>query len=338
MDLRQPQFLYVYVLKLSNSKYYVGCTDSIDSRLKEHKRGVRSCSWVQSNLPIINLTLYTSNTAFDEDNITKTLMSEHGIENVRGGSYTRDVLGEEEVSLISKELATLCNKCFLCGDKGHYAKACPAKAVSKLCSRCHRGGHTANRCYAKTTIDGAPLANAKTPASVAKATYIKFYEKRDPYYIFSNFAPCQVTYKGTQYPTSEHAYQCQKFLGPTATPKFIEYAEVMRATENVNKLFILSKQKRVGGYKWKTDLNPAIEKYQDVIIRQDWDDVKDDIMSDIVYIKFAQNEKARKELLSTGDAVLQENSPRDSYWGIGKDGTGQNKLGIVLMNVRSKLG
>jgi len=32
-----------------------------------------------------------------------------------------------------------------------------------------------------------------------------------------------------------------------------------------------------------------------------------------------------------------ENSPTDYYWGCGKDGTGRNELGKILMKIRSKL-
>lgn len=172
------------------------------------------------------------------------------------------------------------------------------------------------------------------PPEVSLSDTIKFYDKKDTYYLFSNFAPCPVVYEGKRYPTSEHAYQCQKFLGPNSSNRSREYAEIMRTTENVNKLFILAKQKRVGGYKWKTDLNPTIEAYQDVKMRNDWDDVKDSVMRQVVLAKFEQNTKARELLLSTGDALIQENSPRDSYWGIGKDGTGQNMLGVILMETR----
>jgi predicted NAD-dependent protein-ADP-ribosyltransferase YbiA (DUF1768 family) len=37
-----------------------------------------------------------------------------------------------------------------------------------------------------------------------------------------------------------------------------------------------------------------------------------------------------------GNAIV-ENSPFDDYWGCGKDGSGQNKLGQILMEVRELL-
>jgi predicted NAD-dependent protein-ADP-ribosyltransferase YbiA (DUF1768 family) len=39
-------------------------------------------------------------------------------------------------------------------------------------------------------------------------------------------------------------------------------------------------------------------------------------------------------VLSTGIDRIVENAPRDYYWGCGADGSGQNKLGLILMEVR----
>lgn len=93
----------------------------------------------------------------------------------------------------------------------------------------------------------------------------------------------------------------------------------------------------MGGYKWKTDLNPIIEAYQDVKIRSDWEAVKDNIMLQVVYAKFTQHPALTQMLLSTGDSKLIEASPTDYYWGEGKDGSGQNKLGLILQLVRDLL-
>ena len=168
-------------------------------------------------------------------------------------------------------------------------------------------------------------------------TVIKFYDKTDKYFEFSNFYMAPVEIDGKIYPSSEHAYQAFKFLGPQATERDKEYAEIIRKINTPNKAKILATQKRVGGYKWKTDLNPTIESYSDVKMRPDWEQVKDDVMRVIVYAKFSQNSKLKELLLSTGDALIQEDSTRDYYWGTGKDGSGKNMLGIILMETRIKL-
>lgn len=166
---------------------------------------------------------------------------------------------------------------------------------------------------------------------------INFYEKGDNYFEFSNFYLAPVEIDGKSYLSSEHAYQASKFLGPDATDRSKKYAEEIRKVNTPNKSRILASQKRVGGYKWKTDLNPTIEKYSDVKLRTDWESSKDNVMRLIVLAKFSQHSNLRSLLLNTNDAIIQENSPRDSYWGIGKDGKGNNMLGIILMETRDTL-
>ena len=43
-------------------------------------------------------------------------------------------------------------------------------------------------------------------------------------------------------------------------------------------------------------------------------------------------------LLASGDSLLVERAHKDSYWGDGGDGSGQNRLGQLLMQVRTELG
>lgn len=72
--------------------------------------------------------------------------------------------------------------------------------------------------------------------------------------------------------------------------------------------------------------------------RSDWEAVKVSIMKKAVLAKFIQHPELRKKLKETGSSYLVEHtvgSPRpDSIWGDGADGTGQNLLGKILMEVR----
>ena len=80
-----------------------------------------------------------------------------------------------------------------------------------------------------------------------------------------------------------------------------------------------------------------------VPLREDWEEVKDEIMYKVVLTKFSQHRNLREKLLSTGDAELIEgNCWRDRYWGVypenGEvDKDGLNKLGKILMRVREEL-
>jgi hypothetical protein len=76
---------------------------------------------------------------------------------------------------------------------------------------------------------------------------------------------------------------------------------------------------------------------QKVTMRPDWDQVKRQVMKECVLAKFLQHADLRKQLMATGDETLIEDSPVDAWWGCGADGTGQNVLGQVLMEVREEL-
>ena len=80
-----------------------------------------------------------------------------------------------------------------------------------------------------------------------------------------------------------------------------------------------------------------------VIIRDDWEEVKEKIMYDIVEAKFYQNQELAQQLLATGNTYLMEgNYWKDQFWGVypetgnvGEDGL--NVLGQILMRVRANL-
>ena len=72
-------------------------------------------------------------------------------------------------------------------------------------------------------------------------------------------------------------------------------------------------------------------------LRQDWEEIKDEVMLQALRMKFSQNPEIAKELLATGDALLIEHTRNDDYWADGGDGFGKNKLGLLLMQVREEL-
>jgi len=60
-------------------------------------------------------------------------------------------------------------------------------------------------------------------------------------------------------------------------------------------------------------------------------------MRDAVRAKFEQHDALRQALLDTGDARLVEHTEHDAYWGDGGDGSGRNRLGEILMELRATL-
>ena len=72
-------------------------------------------------------------------------------------------------------------------------------------------------------------------------------------------------------------------------------------------------------------------------LRSDWNNVRVDVMRDIIRAKFRENPELAKQLLATGNANLVEgNTWGDTFWGE-VNGLGQNQLGKILMEVREEL-
>lgn len=133
-------------------------------------------------------------------------------------------------------------------------------------------------------------------------------------HFLSNFYRCPVTYNGWTFKTAEAAFQAQK--EPTE-----EHLKALSEKETGNQA------KAYGGKKTKK-MTP----------RPDWDDVRVEIMEEIVRAKFTQNPDLAQKLIETGDKELQEYRTfrPDTFWGMGPKG-GQNNLGKVLMKIRTEL-
>lgn len=135
--------VYIYTLALGDKKYYVGKTCDVARRLNEHKSGTGS-EWTRRYADTLQLLTFEESTGeFAEDNQVKSLMKIHGIDNVRGGTYSQVVLTTAQRDALEAELTHAADACFICGGKGHYAKVCPTKApkpakpaVKKLPRQC----------------------------------------------------------------------------------------------------------------------------------------------------------------------------------------------------------
>ncbi|QAW33417.1 NADAR family protein [Bacillus subtilis] len=136
----------------------------------------------------------------------------------------------------------------------------------------------------------------------------KIDEFQGKYYFLSNFYNSPVTYEGITYQNNEAAFQAMKVT-----------------TDEIRKQF--------------ADLPPnlAKRKGRNVQLRNDWEEVKEQYMYEIVLAKFKQNRDLKKRLLATGTSELIEgNTWGDVIWGMCK-GQGENKLGKILMRIRNEL-
>ena len=131
----------------------------------------------------------------------------------------------------------------------------------------------------------------------------------DEYHFLSNFYDASVMYKGLLYKNNEAAFQSVKCISEKDREQFTN--------------FTASKAKSFGRH---------------VKLRSDWEEIKDQVMYDIVKDKFTRNKDLQEKLLATDNIYLEEgNWWQDTYWGV-CNGTGQNKLGKILMQVRKELG
>lgn len=125
----------------------------------------------------------------------------------------------------------------------------------------------------------------------------------------SNFWVSPVVFESKEYISVEHAYQAAKSF------------------EIVDREYIAglvsAKEAKAAGYTLQ--------------IRNDWDDVKLDIMYQLVKDKFTRTPYLREWLRGTKDMYLEEtNTWNDTYWGV-CNGIGENHLGKILMRVRQEL-
>ena len=135
---------------------------------------------------------------------------------------------------------------------------------------------------------------------------IKEFQKE--YRWLSNFAYCKIFYEGITYPSVENAYQAAKTIN-------VEEREAIASAT-------AGQAKRLG----KT-----------LTVREDWEDVKVQVMRELLTIKFCQT-KYLGLLLATGNQHIQEgNYWNDKFWGVClKTGEGENNLGKLIMDIREK--
>lgn len=135
---------------------------------------------------------------------------------------------------------------------------------------------------------------------------------RGDYSFLSNFFLIEIVLDGERYPTVEHAFQAAKTLDKEQRRTILQ-AETP------------AKARRLG---------------RKVALRPDWDQVKFDIMLDLLRQKFSQPD-LRQRLLETGDAELIEgNAWGDRIWGcvlVEGQWVGENHLGKLLMKVRLEI-
>lgn len=135
---------------------------------------------------------------------------------------------------------------------------------------------------------------------------------REEYGFLGNFVPVDVECDGEVYRSVEHAFQAAKTLDPHERGRIRE-ADTLAQTRKLGR---------------------------QATRREDWSEIKEGIMLDLLRQKFAV-EPFRTQLLATGDdKLVNGNIQGDNVWGaVDFQGKwfGQNRLGVLLMRVRDEL-
>lgn len=132
------------------------------------------------------------------------------------------------------------------------------------------------------------------------------HELTGPYRCFSNFWSCFIYFDGDWYPSVENAYQAAKMKNKSDRQRFLH----IKASD----------AKKLG---------------RTLPMRDDWNDIRLQVMYELVKQKFASG-SLQHRLLETKDAEIQEgNWWGDDFWGT-VNGVGENHLGKILMRVRSE--
>ncbi len=127
----------IYVLKCedksSGYKYYIGKTNNeVSIRFNQHKSKNNTCAFTNIYPPIEIIEIIQSKDPLDEDKITKKYMMKYGIENVRGGSYTKLVLDDWMIKSLEHEFTSAKDMCYNCNEKGHFIRDCPLNKKSNI--------------------------------------------------------------------------------------------------------------------------------------------------------------------------------------------------------------
>lgn len=150
----------------------------------------------------------------------------------------------------------------------------------------------------------AALETERKAAERAGHPVINRFDKE--YRFLSNFYEAPVTYNGVTYRNNEAAFQAQKCV-----ERAHEFADMSAA-----------EAKSAGRH---------------APLRPDWENVKINIMHDIVFEKFLHNAELKDKLLATeGYDLVEGNTWGDRFWGR-CNGAGKNHLGQILMLVREEL-
>lgn len=146
-----------------------------------------------------------------------------------------------------------------------------------------------------------------------KETDDAIYFYTPEYYVFDNFSAFSIKIWDREFITSEHAYQWKKYAD--SYQDIAQQILEAKSPNDAKKIADLNKDK----------------------LNEKWHEKKVSFMEEILNAKVNQHEKVKRMLIKSENKIIIENSPTDSFWGIGPDGNGKNMVGKIYMKLREKL-
>ena len=118
-----------YVLELKSHKWYIGKAADVRARFAAHVAGT-GAQWTKVFEPLRIATVIVGG-LHDEENAMLDYCCRYGVENVRGGSFTKLCPPPEELAAMTRRVRAHLDLCFNCGLPGHAAQHCIMRPVQQ---------------------------------------------------------------------------------------------------------------------------------------------------------------------------------------------------------------
>ena len=153
----------IYILRLTNNKYYIGKTNNPQKRILNHFQHQGS-AWSKKYKPISVEKMINNASNFDEDKWTIIYMKIYGMDNVRGGSFCSIQLSKSNKETLQQMITGTSDCCYKCGQSGHYISQCPDAQQD----------HYSGNCYSYSGSGGAVSASGSNINTVVYTQNTKF--------------------------------------------------------------------------------------------------------------------------------------------------------------------
>ena len=140
---------------------------------------------------------------------------------------------------------------------------------------------------------------------------IEFYKEFGELVYLANYSNHGFVKDGIFYKTVEHYYQSKKFDNPEIIERVLN-AKTPKEASNIG-------------------------RDRANIRKNDFKSIKNLVMFEGILEKFRQNRDIAYKLIETRNKAIAEATINEYYWGIGKDKSGMNVIGHILVKVRERI-